>query len=211
MQKISTSFLSSKDVIDDLITLEATTTDFIHVDVMDGKFVKSKCSPHRALNRLANVLKKRLDVHLMVQKPLKYIPKYLKLNTECICIHVELDDDVIRKSLNLIKSYGILCGLAINPNTDVEYLENYLDLIDVIIVMSVEPGLGGQSFIESTPDKIDKIKKMIGKRNILISVDGGINIDTISKVKKADIVVSGSYIINSDDFEERINSLREKK
>ena len=77
--------------------------------------------------------------------------------------------------------------------------------------MSVEPGLGGQSFIETTTEKIDNIKKMIGKRNILISVDGGINIDTISKVKKADIVVSGSYIINSDDFEERINSLRKKK
>lgn len=211
MQKISTSFLSSYDIVDDLITLEATTTDYIHVDVMDGKFVKAKFKPFKILYRMSNILKKRLDVHLMVTKPKKYIERYSRLNTECISIHVELDDDVIRKSINLIKSYGISCGLAINPDTDLQLLENYLDDIDVILIMSVFPGKGGQSFIEETTNRISKVKELIGKRKILINVDGGINIDTISKVKKADIVVSGSYILKGEDFESRINSLRGKK
>lgn len=207
-KKISVSFLSSKDIIDDLIELESTNVDYIHVDVMDGKFVKNKNLPFKVLNRLSYVLKKRLDVHLMVKKPLKFIEKYATLNTEYITVHVELDDKIKDEAIEVIKSYGIKCGLAINPNTDINLLENYLDKIDMILVMSVEPGKGGQSFIEETTKKISDIKSMIKKRKILINVDGGINDKTISKVADTDIVVSGSYVINSDDFQTRINELR---
>ena len=206
MKKVSVSFLSSKDVINDLIDLEASNCDYIHVDVMDGKFVKNKKLPFKVLDRMSYVMKKRLDVHLMVNDPTKFIDQYATLNTEYITIHVELGD--INKYLDLIKTFGIKCGIAINPDTDIKLLEEYLDKIDLILVMSVFPGAGGQSFMEETTDRINKIKSMIDKRNILISVDGGINDKTISKVSNSDIVVSGSYIINGDDFQEKINSLR---
>lgn len=207
MKKVSVSFLSSKNVVNDLIDLEATDVDFIHVDVMDGKFVKNKNLPFKTLDRMSYVLKKRLDVHLMVKKPIKFIEKYATLNTEYITIHVELGDS-INECLDLIKSYGIKCGLAINPDTDVETLRDYLDKIDMILVMSVVPGQGGQSFIEETTMRIDKIKDMIKKRKIVINVDGGINENTIFKVSKADIVVSGSYIISKENFQDGIDKLR---
>ena len=199
-KKVSVSFLSSKDVIGDLIELDTTSADYIHVDVMDGKFVKNKYLPFKVLDKMAYVMKKRLDVHLMVKDPSKYIIRYATLNSEYITIHVELG-----KKLD---SYGIKCGLAINPNTDIIELTPYLDRIDLILVMSVEPGRGGQSFIDTTTKRIDDIKKMIGKRKILINVDGGINKDTIGKVSNSDIVVSGSYVVGSDNFEEAITSLK---
>jgi len=208
MKKISVSFLNSEDDIEDLIDLEATNVDYIHVDVMDGKFVKNKNFPFKTLDYMSYVLKKRLDVHLMVTKPIKYIEKYATLNTEFITIHVELGEKIIKESFELIKSYGIKCGLAINPDTDISTLIPYLDSVDMILVMSVVPGLGGQSFIEESTERLKKVREMITSKDIVINVDGGINEDTISKVNDADIVVSGSYVINSDNFQERINILR---
>lgn len=208
MKKISVSFLNSEDDIEDLIDLEATNVDYIHVDVMDGKFVKNKNFPFKTLDYMSYVLKKRLDVHLMVTKPIKYIEKYATLNTEFITIHVELGEKIIKESFELIKSYGIKCGLAINPDTDISTLIPYLDSVDMILVMSVVPGLGGQSFIGESTERLKKVREMITSKDIVINVDGGINEDTISKVNDADIVVSGSYVINSDNFQERINILR---
>ena len=205
--KVSVSFLSSKNVIDDLIDLEATDTDFIHVDEMDGKFVKNKNTQFKILDRMSYVLQKRLDVHLMVKNPTKLIEKYITLNTEYITLHVELGDKIL-DYYNQIKSYGIKCGLAINPDTDVECIKDYLEYIDLILVMSVIPGAGGQSFIEDTTNRILKIKDMIKNKKILISVDGGINSDTVKKVNGADIVVSGSFVINGEDFQTQINKLR---
>ncbi len=206
-KKVSVSFLSSKDVIGDLIELDTTSADYIHVDVMDGKFVKNKYLPFKILDKMAYVMKKRLDVHLMVKDPSKYIIRYATLNSEYITIHVELGKK-LDEYFDLIDSYGIKCGLAINPNTDIIELTPYLDRIDLILVMSVEPGRGGQNFIDTTTKRIDDIKKMIGKRKILINVDGGINNDTIGKVSNSDIVVSGSYVVGSDNFEEAITSLK---
>lgn len=206
-KKVSVSFLSSKKQIDDLIDLEATDTDFIHVDEMDGKFVKNKNTQFKVLDRMTYVLKKRLDVHLMVKNPTKLIEKYATLNTEYITLHVELGSKIL-DYYERIKSYGIKCGIAINPDTDIDSLKDYLDYIDLILVMSVTPGAGGQTFIESTTERISKIKEMIKKRKILISVDGGINADTIKKVSGADIVVSGSYVVGSNDFQNQINKLR---
>lgn len=208
MRKISVSFLSSEDDIEDLIDLEATNVDYIHVDVMDGKFVRNKNLPFKTLDYLSYVLKKRLDVHLMVTKPIKYIEKYATLNTEFITVHVELGEKLIKESFELIKSYGIKCGLAINPDTDIMSLEPYLDYIDMILVMSVVPGMGGQSFIEESTERLNKIRNMIKDKNIVINVDGGINKETVHKAKQADIVVSGSFIINSDNFQEKIDELR---
>lgn len=207
-RKVSVSFLSSKNKEEDLIKLGATDTDYIHVDVMDGKFVKNKNLPFKLLDRLSYTLQKRLDVHLMVNKPNKFIEEYATLNSEYITIHVELPKEVIDSSIELIKSYGIKCGLAIKPNTDINLLKDYLDRIDLILVMSVEPGSGGQEFISETPDRIAKIKELIGKKKIAINVDGGINDKTVKYLDKANIVVSGSYVVNSDSFVDAIKSLR---
>lgn len=207
-RKVSVSFLSSKNKEEDLIKLGATDTDYIHVDVMDGKFVKNKNLPFKLLDRLSYTLQKRLDVHLMVNKPNKFIEEYATLNSEYITIHVELPKEVIDSSIELIKSYGIKCGLAIKPNTDINLLKDYLDRIDLILVMSVEPGSGGQEFISETPDRIAKIKELIGKKKIAIHVDGGINDKTVKCLDKANIVVSGSYVVNSDSFMDAIKSLR---
>lgn len=208
--EVSASFLSSKNPAKDISLLNDTDIDFIHVDIMDGKFVKNKTMPFREMKKISKYSDKRLDVHLMVSKPLKYIKKYASLNTDSITIHVEIDDD-INSLIKTIKSYSIKAGLAIKPNTNIRDLIPYLPYINLILVMSVEPGMGGQSFIDGTDKKIKEIRDLLKEYNlndILISVDGGVNRDSISKCKLCDRVVSGSYIINSDNFQEKIDSLR---
>lgn len=206
MKKVSVSFFNSTNIEDDLINLCSTDTDYIHVDVGDGKFIERKFNPIKELRDLNGALTKRLDVHFMVEDPEKYIIDYSELNCEYIVFHCELKKDIL-KLLELIKAYGIKCGLAISPDTDISFLEPFLDDIDMILIMSVVPGKGGQSFIYSSVDRVKEIKKMIGKRNIVISIDGGINNET-SKLVDTDIVVSGSYVLGSEDMNNSINLLR---
>lgn len=208
MKKISVSFLSSKNEEKDLLKLSRSTADYIHVDVMDGRFVKKRNNPYKRLSKMANMISKRLDVHLMDKNPLKNINYYAALNTEYITVHAELEK--LDKYLDLIKEYGIKCGLAINPETDISILMPYLSKIDLILVMSVHPGLGGQEFIDETIKKILKLKKMIVSRKlkIKISVDGGVNDEVVKRLDFVDIIVSGSYITSAEDFDERIEALR---
>ena len=206
--KVSVSYLSSKNIIEDLRKLTVTDTDYIHVDVMDGKFVKNKTLSFGELKEIHRYTNKRLDVHLMVKKPWKYIDDYATLNTEFITFHVETKN--VEKTLDLIDSYGIKKGLSIKPETPLDELDPYLENIDLILVMSVEPGKGGQAFIDGTIDRIKELKKKLKehKSNALISVDGGINEEVAKKLKDVDILASGSFIINSDDYQEAINKLR---
>ena len=145
----------------------------------------------------------------MVEDPSKYIPLYAELNTEFITIHVEIEEDII-KDLELIKSYSIKCGLAINPDTKIRELVPYLPYLDEIIVMSVYPGKGGQEFIPETESKLKELRALLDsyKVNTLINVDGGVNDKTKDMCEKADILVSGSYVVGSDNFQEKISSLR---
>ena len=207
--KVSASFLSSKNIPEDLTKLNNTDVDYIHVDIMDGKFVPNKTMPFREMRHIYEYTSKRLDVHLMVEDPSKYIPLYAELNTEYITIHVEIDEDIL-KDLELIKSYSIKCGLAISPDTKVNELIPYLPYLDYVLVMSVYPGKGGQEFILKTEEKIKEVKALLNSYNIkaVVSVEGGINDITKDKCKEADILVAGSYIIKSDNFQEKISSLR---
>ncbi len=194
----------------DLKKLNMTDVDYIHVDYMDGKFVPNQSFSFRKLKKLYKYTAKRLDVHLMVKSPEKLIRKFAKLNAEYLTIHVEISKNVERL-LDLIHSYGMKAGLALNPETSIEAVKPYLDKIDLILVMSVHPGQGGQVFIEDTEKKVQTLRAFLKeskKENVLIAVDGGINLDTKEKVKEADILVSGSYITGSVDFQERITSLR---
>ena len=208
MKKISVSFLGSKDEQKDIMKLNRTSCDYIHVDVGDGHFVKKKHKPHKMLYKMGSSLTKRLDVHLMEKKPLKHINFYAALNTEYITIHVEIDK--VDKYIDTIKQYGIKCGLAISPDTDESCLLPYLSKIDMVLIMSVYPGKSGQVFIEDTIKKILRIKKMIVSKKVKVklSVDGGVNDEIAKRLDFVDIIVSGSYVTNSNDFEEAIETLR---
>ena len=207
--KVSASFLSSKDPRIDIEKLNDTDVDFIHVDIMDGKFVPNKTMPFSEMKHIYKYTSKRLDVHLMVEDPKRYIPLYAELNTEYITIHVELENHIM-DSLKLIKDYSIKAGLSIKPNTKVSELVPYLPYIDMILVMSVEPGAGGQEFIEESENRINEIRELLNSYNIpaVINVDGGINSDTRKLCYNADIVTAGSYIVKSDNFQEKVSSLR---
>ena len=209
MKKISVSFLSSENIPKDLEKLNDTDVDFIHVDIMDGKFVKNKTMPFREMKLISKFTSKRLDVHLMVENPSKYIPLYAELNTEVISFHVEVDEDIL-KNLELIKSYSIKCGLAINPDTSVKELVPYLPYLDQILVMSVYPGEGGQAFIPEIENKINEIRDLLDSYHIkaVINVDGGVNDKTKELCRNADILTSGSFIIKSLNYQEKISSLR---
>ena len=206
--KISVSYLTSKDLENDLRKLNVTNADYIHVDVMDGKFVKNKSLPFKVIRNIHKYTNKRLDVHLMVKKPVKFISDYATLNTEVITVHVETKG--IDKALDLIEAYGIKTGISIKPNTPLDALDPYLDRVDLILIMSVEPGRGGQEFMEDTIDRVKEVRKRLNeaKSKALISVDGGITEEIAEKLKDVDILVSGNYILSSDDFQYQIYKLR---
>lgn len=208
--KVSASFLSCNRVIPAIKELSFTDVDYIHVDFIDGKFVAGKKIPFRILKKISRVSTKRLDVHLMTNKLKKYIRKFVSLNCEYITFHIEVGRD-IEKYIQMIQNYGVKCGLAINPNTSLEEIKPYLSMIDMVLVMSVTPGFGGQAFIPETVDKVKELRAYLKKKRlkVLVNIDGGINIDTVGEIKPyVDMVVAGSYITNSSDFQEKINNLR---
>ncbi len=207
--KISASFLGCKKIGKTLSVLNLTDVDYIHVDVMDGKYVKGKTMPFSELSTIGNYTRKRLDVHFMVSKPLKLIDLYATLNVFCLTFHLDILDD-LDLIINRCKDYGIKVGIAINPSQDISLVYDYLDKIDLVLVMGVNPGLPGQKFIEGTPTKINTLRKEIEKRklNTLISVDGGVNLENIKDLQNCDILVSGSTITNSNDYQEIITKLR---
>lgn len=209
--KLSVSYLSvkKKEVADVISKLDVTNTDFIHVDVMDGKYVPGKVNLFNFVENISSFTRKRLDIHFMVDKPLKMIDNYASLNAYCMTFHVDISnnlDEVIERT----KSYGIKVGLALNPDQDIELIKPYLDKIDLILIMSVKPGLPGQKFMPSVIPKIKELRKLIKeeKRNILLSVDGGVNLTNKKDLKDVDILVSGSFITNSPDYSKLIDDMR---
>lgn len=205
---ISTSILNSNDRVDSVLKLNRTNTSYIHIDVMDGKFVDDTQFKLNEINAVNRVSKRPMDVHLMVNDPISYIVKLKDMNISYITFHVEIRKNK-DKIIKLIKDMGYKVGISIKPDTDIEILRSYLDDIDMILVMSVEPGRGGQKFIDGTLDRIKEIKKLIkeSKRDIKIEVDGGINGENIFKLNNVDIAVVGSYIINSSNYYDIIEKL----
>lgn len=204
--ELSVSILNAKNKKEMINILNNTDISYIHLDVMDGMFVEKKSLPVNDIIELSKISDKKLDIHLMVENPIEYIEKVKDIsNVEYITIHLELDKD-IKRILSTIKKYGFKAGLSIKPNTDINTLLTYLKDIDLVLLMTVEPGLGGQTFIEDSMLKLKKLKKIVND-DIKIEVDGGINNLTIKNVLEADIAVVGSYITTSNDPIDKINSL----
>lgn len=199
---ISISFLKSNyNRLDTILKINETDAELLHVDIMDGIFV-----PYESNNDIENLYddllksNKLLDIHLMVKDPTRYIELFSSLNPYMITIHKEIDN--FNNYLDLIREKNIKCGIAVNPDTSVKEIEKYNP--DYVLVMGVIPGLGGQKIIDSTILKADYLNHV----NIMCGIDGGVNGETVEKLKKFDIIVSGSYVCMSDDYEERINNLR---
>ena len=209
--KLSVSYLNVKkrNIPKVISMLDKTNVDFIHIDVMDGKYVKNKANSYGFVKDLGEYTRKRFDIHFMVNKPLKMIDDYALLDAYCMTFHIDIKSD-LNEVIDKCHMYGIKVGLALNPDQDIELLEPFLDKIDLILVMSVKPGLPGQMFIDNTVDKIKRIKEKLikEKRNILLSVDGGVNLDNKKKLNNVDILVSGSCITNSENYEQVINELK---
>ena len=204
--EISLSILSCNDIEEAINKVNNTNTDYLHLDVMDGMFVHNTSYNIEEIKYIINNSNKKIDAHFMVKDPIKYLNVLKEYNLEYFTFHVELDN--VKYLINKVKENNYKVGLAIKPNTDINVLKEYLDDIDLILVMSVEPGMGGQTFISSTVNRISEIKNIIGNRNIKIAVDGGINHDTIKLINNADIAVVGSYITSSTNYQEKIDILR---
>ena len=205
--KISVSILNAKDKKETIKILNNTDISYFHIDVMDGHFVSQTSIPVEETIELSRVSEKKLDIHLMHSSPLTYIEEIKDLkNIEYITIHLEIEDN-IKDILNKIREYGFKSGISIKPNTDINKLIPYLNDIDLILIMTVEPGLGGQQFLENSPNRIKAIKELIKDKDILLEVDGGINDKTINLVKDSDIAVVGSYITTSNNMIEKVKTL----
>lgn len=204
--KISTSILSIHNNIQKIKAIDALATDYIHLDVMDGKFVTNKVDFHHLIN-----LQRPLDVHLMVQDIKMYVDTYASMCPTYITFHWEAVTNVM-EMIQYIRQKNIKVGISIKPQTSVEVLEPYLDMTDLVLVMTVEPGAGGQKFIKEMQSKIDWLRKRKEEHNLSysIEVDGGINIETCDLCKNADILVVGSFITSSENAKESLESIKEK-
>lgn len=196
MKEVSTSFLKEGSYSNYIEMLNNSNTDYIHFDVMDGKFVENKNLSIKELEKYLKMSKKKNDVHLMVKNPKEYIKTLSIYNISYLTIHKEIEN--YKEMIKLIKSYGIKPGLAINPETDIEDVFEDLKNVSLVLLMSVHPGKSGQEFIEETTNKISVLKEEIIKKNlsVKISIDGGIKEEVLEKIKDVDIVVSASYILN---------------
>lgn len=211
MVRIAPSILSANSAFlgNELTLLQKANADYIHFDVMDGHFVNNMTFGPKILKDIRNCTNLDFDVHLMVDNPIKFIPWYAEAGADILTFHIEAIDNPI-EAINLIKKYNKKVGISIKPNTSVEAILPYIDMIDLILVMSVEPGFGGQKFMNIAINKISQLKEIISSKNILIEVDGGINEQTakICIDAGADILVAGTAVFSNGDYENNIRTLK---
>ena len=180
-----------------------SSCEWVHLDVMDGKFVSATTFDEKLVKKLRSISNKVFDVHLMIEKPVEYLMKYYEAGADIVTFHLEACDNIL-EVLQEVKKKNLKIGLSIKPATPVTVLDEYLPYLDLILIMSVEPGKGGQKFMDSCLDKIDYLVKKRSENNYsyLVEVDGGINLDTAKLVKQVgcDAVVAGTYLFKNENF-----------
>lgn len=205
---VAPSLLASdfSDLRNEIDKVEKAGAEYLHLDVMDGAFVPNISFGAPVISAIRKHSNLIFDVHLMIENPDRFIKDFVEAGADIITVHAEATKH-LNRTLQLIKSYGKKVGISLNPSTPVEMIKYELKNIDMVLIMTVNPGFGGQTFIENMTDKIKELRTL--DKNIDIEVDGGINAETGKKVKEAgaNILVAGSYIFNGD-YKERIDSLK---
>lgn len=213
MVKIAPSILSAdfSKLGEDIKAIDNGGADFVHIDVMDGSFVPNISFGFPIMKSIRKLTDKVFDVHLMIDNPSNYIDDFIEAGADLITVHYEADRHIDR-TINYIKSKGIMAGVALNPGTPVSVLKDLIPSLDMVLIMSVNPGFGGQKFITYSIDKIKEVKKLSEKLNpeLLIQVDGGIGSSNAKEVIEAgaNVLVAGSAVFNGGDVGENIKALR---
>lgn len=213
MVKVAPSILSAdfSKLGEDIKSIDKGGADFIHIDVMDGSFVPNISFGFPIIKSIRKITNKVFDVHLMIENPSNYIDDFIEAGADLITVHYESDRHIDR-TINYIKSKGKMVGIALNPGTPVTVLKNLIPYIDMVLIMSVNPGFGGQKFIEYSIDKINEVKQLSEKLNpkLLIQVDGGIGSENVKEViaAGANVIVAGSAIFNGGEIDKNIKALR---
>ncbi|CAG7840677.1 ribulose-phosphate 3-epimerase [Clostridium novyi B str. ATCC 27606] len=214
MVKLAPSILSSdfSKLGEDIKSLDKYGADMIHIDVMDGMFVPNISFGIPIIKSIRNITKLPFDVHLMIKEPSRYIEDFVKSGADIITVHYEADKHLDR-TVNYIKSFGVKAGVAINPATSIESIKHIIPIADMILIMSVNPGFGGQKYINYCSEKIREVKALSEKFNkdLLIQVDGGVGINNIKHVVEcgANVIVAGSAVFKNGEIKKNIEELKE--
>ena len=195
----------------DIEMINKSEADWFHIDIMDGVFVPNISFGMPVLDAIAKHAKKTIDVHLMIVDPDRYIKTFAKLGANILCVHYEACTH-LHRTLQAIKAEGMKAGVALNPHTNVDLLEDVINDIDMVLIMSVNPGFGGQSFIENTYSKVEKLKDLITRKgaNTIIEIDGGVTNKNAKQLAEAgaDVLVAGSYVFKAENPIETIADLK---
>ena len=211
--KIAPSILAADfgNLSRDCDIVNKSSADWFHLDVMDGLFVPNISFGMPIVSSIRKMTKKPLDVHLMIIEPERYIDKFIEIGSNILTVHIEATSEM-DKILDKIKDSSVKSGIAINPLTPINKLEDYINKVDLVCLMGVHAGFGGQKFIEKTFDRLIELKSLINSRNssAVIEIDGGVNNTNSKKLVSlgADILVAGSYIFKSSDINNAIDSLK---
>ena len=196
----------------DIEMVNRSEADWFHLDIMDGVFVPNISYGLPVVSQIKKMATKPLDVHLMIVQPERYVEAFHKAGADILTVHYEACTH-LHRTIQQIKAQGMKVGVSLNPHTPVSLLEDVIEDIDVVLLMSVNPGFGGQSFIEQTINKVDKLKRLVMESNshTLIEIDGGVNFETGKSLVNAgaDALVAGSFVFNSPDPEANIKGLKE--